>query len=257
MRCQPKDAPNSPMKLLLTTLSTLALLAPARTTPNEPAPTPKVVATGAVKGKATFSGEAPKRRKVDMGSDPACHALHKDEPLRDESMLVGEKGELGNVFVWISKGLEGQKFEAPKEPAVLDQKGCTYTPHVLGMQVGQKLVVRNSDPVTHNVHSFAKKNKAFNSSQQAGGKEIEQTFEKEEVLMQIKCDIHGWMSTYIGVVEHPFFAVTKADGTFEIPNLPVGEYTLSAKHEVLGLQKTQIKVVEGGAIETAFTFAEQ
>jgi len=245
------------MKLLLTTLSTLALLAPSRPNSNEPAPAPKAVATGAVKGKALFSGEAPKRRKVDMGSDPSCHALHKDEPLRDESMLVGEKGELGNVFVWISKGLEGQKFEAPKEPAVLDQKGCCYSPHVLGVQVGQKLLIKNSDPVTHNVHSFAKKNKAFNMTQQSGGKDIEQVFQKEEVLMQIKCDIHGWMSTYVGVVEHPFFAVTRTDGTFEIPNLPVGEYTLSAKHEALGLQKTEIKVVEGGAIETSFTFAEQ
>lgn len=242
------------MKLLLATLSSLALLS-APGSSNEP--TPAKPAVGQVKGKALFTGEAPKRRKVDMGSDPACHALHKDEPLRDESMLIGEKGELGNVFVWISKGLEGQKFEPPKEPAELDQKGCTYVPHVLGLQVGQKLHIKNADPVTHNVHSFAKKNKAFNSSQQSGGKDIEQTFDKEEVLMQIKCDIHGWMSTYVGVVEHPFFAVTKADGSFEIPNLPVGEYTLSAKHEALGLQKTQIKVTEGGTFETSFSFAEQ
>lgn len=212
---------------------------------------------GAVRGRAAFQGEAPRRRKVDMGSDPACHAQHANEPLRDESIVTDEKGGLANVFVWVSKGLEGKSFPPPAEPAVLDQKGCCYVPHVLGMQVGQKLVIKNSDPVTHNVHSFAKKNKAFNQSQQSGGKDLEQVFEKEEVLMQVKCDIHGWMSTYVGVVEHPFFAVTKADGSFEIQGLAPGEYTLSSKHEVLGTQKTSITVGAGGTVEASFTFAEQ
>lgn len=209
-----------------------------------------------MKGKALFQGEAPRRRKVDMGSDPACHALHA-EAAREESVIVGEKGELANVFVWVSKGLEGKQFPPPATPAELDQKGCTYVPHVLGLQVGQKLVIKNTDPVTHNVHSFAKKNKAFNQSQQSGGKSLEQVFDKEEVLMQIKCDIHGWMSTYVGVVAHPFFAVTKEDGTFEILGLPPGEYTLSAKHEVLGAQKTTLTVSADGVVEAAFTFAEE
>jgi plastocyanin len=159
--------------------------------------------------------------------------------------------------VWVSKGLEGKSFEPPAEPVVLDQKGCCYSPHVFGAQVGQKLVVRNSDPVTHNVHSFAKKNKAFNQSQQSGGKAIEQVLDKEEVLMQLKCDIHGWMSSYVGVVPHPFFAVTGAAGSFEITGLPPGEYTLSAKHEVFGAQKTTITVSEGGTVEASFTFAEE
>lgn len=211
---------------------------------------------GGVKGKTLFQGEAPRRRKVDMGSDPACHALHA-EAAREESVIVGEKGELANVFVWVSKGLEGKEFALPTTPAELDQKGCTYVPHVLGMRVGQKLVIKNTDPVTHNVHSFAKKNKAFNQSQQGGGKSLEQVFDKEEVLMQVKCDIHGWMSTYVGVVAHPYFAVTSADGTFEIPGLPPGEYTLSAKHEVFGTQKTAITVKAEGVVETAFTFAEE
>jgi len=158
------------MKLLLTLLALSALA------PLDPSSSARSDESGIVKGKALFQGEAPRRRKVDMGSDPACHGLHT-EPPRDESIIVGEKGELANVFVWVSKGLEGKKFEPPKEPAVLDQKGCTYVPHVLGMQVGQKLVVHNTDPVTHNVHSFAKKNKSFNQSQQAGGNSIEQVFD--------------------------------------------------------------------------------
>jgi plastocyanin len=232
----------------------LALLA-GSLAPALPARAPIGDDVGVLHGKALFQGEAPRRRKVDMGSDPACHALHS-EALRDESMIVGEKGELANVFVWVSKGLEGKSFPVPAEPAVLDQKGCCYQPHVLGMRVGQKLVVRNSDPVTHNVHSFAKKNKAFNQSQQSGGKDLEHVFEKEEVLMQIKCDIHGWMSTYVGVVEHPFFAVTGADGGFRLEGLPPGEYTLSARHEVLGTQKATVTVTAGGAIESTFTFAE-
>ncbi len=239
--------------LLLATFSAAALLSSNGTAS---ASTSRTEEVGTVKGKALFQGEAPRRRKVDMGSDPACHALHA-EALRDESVLVSEAGELANVFVWISKGLEGQTFEPPKEPAVLDQKGCCYSPHVLGMQVGQKLLVKNSDPVTHNVHSFAKKNKAFNQSQQSKGADIEQVFQKEEVLMQVKCDIHGWMSTYVGVVEHPFFAVTKVDGTFEIPKLPPGEYTLSAKHEVFGAQKATLTVSPGGVLESNFTFTEE
>jgi plastocyanin len=245
------------MKPILLTLPFLALLGshPAPATGTSSA-APRVEDAGSVRGKASFQGEAPRRRKVDMGSDPACHALHA-EPLRDESLVVDEKGGLANVFVWVSKGLEGKAFTPPSEPAVLDQKGCCYVPHVLGMQVGQKLVVKNSDPVTHNVHAFAKKNKAFNQSQQASGKDLEQVFEKEEVLMQIKCDIHGWMSTYVGVVEHPYFAVSSTDGSFEIKGLPEGEYTLSAKHETLGTQKTTIKVTATGAVEVNFGFAEQ
>lgn len=249
------------MRLFLVALTATPVLlpvapAPAGSPPPGPTPALRAGEVGAVHGQAKFQGEAPRRRKIDMGSDPACHALHA-EALRDESMLVGEQGELANVFVWVSKGLEGKTFTPPAEPAVLDQKGCTYVPHVLGLQVGQKLVVHNTDPVTHNVHAFAKKNKSFNQSQQAGGSALEQVFTKEEVLMQIKCDIHGWMSTYVGVVEHPFFAVTKADGTFEIPGLPPGEYTLSAKHEVLGTQKATVQVSADGVHETSFTFSEE
>ncbi|NOT29092.1 MAG: hypothetical protein HOP15_01450 [Planctomycetes bacterium] len=255
------------MKLVLGTLTLCAFFGSALsptspTTSFGPAPASGALVTaspgevGSVKGKALFQGEAPRRRKVDMGSDPACHALHAEDA-RDESVIVGEKGELANVFVWVSKGLEGKEFALPTTPAELDQKGCTYVPHVLGMRVGQKLVIKNADPVTHNVHSFAKKNKAFNQSQQGGGKSLEQVFDKEEVLMQVKCDIHGWMSTYVGVVAHPYFAVTKADGAFEIPGLAPGEYTLSAKHEVFGTQKTAITVKVDGVVETAFTFAEE
>jgi plastocyanin len=246
------------MKQALLLLSACALLVPppsSRTAPR--APGHRADEPGTIRGKALFLGEAPRRRKVDMGSDPSCHALHAEEPLRDESLLVGDAGGIANVFLYVSKGLEGRKFEPPREPVVLDQKGCCYVPHVLGVQVGQRLVIRNGDPVTHNVHSFAKKNKAFNQSQQSGGKDLEQVFDKEEVLMPIKCDIHGWMSTYLGVVEHPFFAVTAADGSFEIRGLPPGEYTLSAKHEALGAQKASVTVGAGGVAEANFSFAEQ
>lgn len=244
------------MKILLSCLAASAALSSSSLLHETAAARPAGDDVGTLHGKATFAGEAPRRRKVDMGSDKTCQGLHS-EPLREESLIVGEKGELANVFVWVSKGLEGKKFEPPKEPAVLEQKGCCYVPHVLGLQVGQKLVVRNTDPLTHNVHSFAKKNKAFNQSQQSGGADIEQTFDKEEVLMPLKCDIHGWMSTYVGVVEHPFFAVTRADGSFEIKGLPPGEYTLSAKHEALGLQKATVTVTAGGTIESNFSFKEE
>jgi len=233
--------------------------APIPATPSRAEPAPLVVPApgqGKAAGKALFQGDAPRRRKVDMGSDPTCQALHGEEPLREESLIVGDEGQLANVFVWISKGIDGKDYPVPGEPVVLDQKGCCYSPHVVGLRVGQKLLIKNSDPVTHNVHSFSKKNKPFNQSQQQGGKDIEQVFDKEEILVTVKCDIHGWMNTYLGVVEHPFFAVTKADGTFEIPNLPPGEYTLSARHEALGTQKTTITVTDGGTVESVFEFSE-
>jgi plastocyanin len=211
--------------------------------------------SGAIRGKCLFLGEAPKRREVDMGSDPKCHQLHADG-IREDWAIVGEHGELANVFVWVSKGFEGRKFEPPKEPAVLEQKGCVYTPHVFGVQVGQRLVIKNGDPVTHNVHSFAKKNEAFNQSQPSGGKDIERVFDHEEVFVQAKCDLHGWMSSYVGVVEHPYFAVAREDGTFEIAGLPPGEYTISAKHEAFGLQKAKVKVDAGGVSQAELAFEE-
>ncbi len=209
-----------------------------------------------VTGVAKFSGDAPKRRTVDMGSDPKCEGMH-DEGIRDESAIVGAGGELANVFVWVSKGLEGWEFTAPTDPVYVDQKGCAYVPHVLGVQVGQPLEIRNSDPVSHNVHSYAKRNNGFNQTQAPGAAALTKVFKREEVLMSLKCDIHGWMNTYVGVVETPFFAVSGEDGSFDLGKLPAGQYEVSARHEVFGRAKQTITVDESaGPVTVSFTFSE-
>lgn len=209
--------------------------------------------TAVVKGQVKFSGTPPKRRPIDMGSEPKCHETHP-EPMFDESVIVNENGTLRNVFVWIKKGIEAKNIEPPKEAVVLDQKGCHYEPHVLGVQVGQPLEIRNSDPLAHNVHGLPQLNKEFNFSQtQQGGKDTV-TFATPEVMIKLKCDIHGWMSTYVGVVKHPWFFVTKEDGAFELPKLPAGEYVIEAWHEKYGKLTETVKVADGETKELSFTF---
>jgi len=212
--------------------------------------------TATIKGTVSFPGPAPKRRRVDMGSDPECGAMHGDGML-DESAIVGADGALANVFVSVSKGLDAWTFAPPSEPAMVHQKGCAYTPHVIGMQAGQELVISNDDPVTHNVHSFAKKNASFNQSQQPGGSPISKTLDRSEQGYTLKCDIHGWMSSYVNVVDHPFFDVTGEDGAFEIAGLPPGEYTITALHEVFGREKARVSVGANRTETVEITFAQE
>ena len=182
--------------------------------------------TAHVTGKITFKGDAPKRRKIDMGSDATCGGLHAEAVL-DESAIVDAHGGLQNVLVYVRKGLEGWKFSTPTNTAELKQQGCVYAPHVLGVQVGQPVAIHNNDAVTHNVHVYANKNSSFNQTQASGGPNLELKFERNEVPITFKCDIHGWMSNYVGVFDHPFFAVSAADGSFDLGQLPAGDYTLA------------------------------
>jgi len=211
--------------------------------------------TAKVTGKATFKGEPPKRRKIDMGSDATCSSSH-GEGVLDESAIVDANGGLQNVLVYVRKGLEAWKFSAPASPALLSQQGCVYTPHVLGIQVGQPLGIRNSDAVTHNVHVYARKNSGFNQTQASGGPDLSLKFEYSEVPVTFKCDIHGWMSNYVGVFDHPFFVVTAPDGSYDLGQLPAGEYTIEAYHEVFGTQKQKLTLADGETKSLDFAFAE-
>ena len=142
----------------------------------------------------------------------------------------GAGNGLQNAFVYVKDGLGNRTFPVPKTPVVLDQQGCKYRPHVVGIQVGQPLEVRNSDSTLHNVHAIPKVNKEFNFGQPTKGMKSSRTFDKAEVMVPFKCDVHGWMNAYAGVVAHPFFAVSKADGSFEIKGLPPGSYTVEVWH---------------------------
>jgi plastocyanin len=206
-----------------------------------------------VAGRVRFVGEAPKPRELSMAANAACAAHHRGQ-LIDESVLVNADGTLRNVVVWVSGGLEGKRFEPPREPAVLDQQGCVYTPHVVTVMAGQRLLVKNSDPFLHNVRAAAKQNPSFNFGQPTvdGGRPL--TFLEPERLY-VKCDVHPWMNAHVHVLDNPFFAVTGRDGSFSLPaGLPPGTYTVSAWHEVYGEQKQQVTVEPDKPLQLSFTF---
>jgi plastocyanin len=212
---------------------------------------PAIAAT--ISGVVKFAGEQPRVRPINMGADEDCKALH-DGPVMPDSMVVNDNSTLKYVFVWVKKGLEGKAFETPKTPGHLDQIGCIYRPHVLGVMVGQTLHVTNSDPTLHNVHPLPRVNLEWNKSQAAGAGPIVETFSKPELMIPVKCNIHPWMRSYISVVEHPFFAVTGDDGEFTIEGLPPGNYTLEAVHERLGNQEIEVTAGESETKTVEFQF---
>ena len=212
------------------------------------------VVASSVTGTVTFTGTAPKLNPLAMDADPACAKKHT-APVANEMLTLGTGNTMGNVMVWVSKGLPaGKTWPAPAVPAVLDQKGCQYVPHVQGIMVGQAYKILNSDGILHNVHALPKINKGFNRPMPATVKEATATFDKAEDVFQIKCDVHPWMIAYVGTFTHPFFSVTKADGKFTIPNLDAGTYEITAWHERLGTQTASLTVGATGAKIQDFKF---
>lgn len=203
-----------------------------------------------VKGTIKFKGEAPKREPVNMDADQVCVKAHTAAVLKEE-LIVGKEGALKNVFVYLKKGLDA-KYDAPKDAVTLDQHGCQYVPHVFGLIAGQKLVVKNSDETTHNVHSYGLKNKQINNGQPAKSADIPVDGWKTQEKFWIKCDIHSWMTSYCHVVKNPFFAVTDENGNFEIKNIPAGKYTFEAIHETLGAKELELTVDAKGNVEAKF-----
>ena len=191
--------------------------------------------TGAVSGIVLFKGERPEVKELtDITGNAFCKQHHKDKLPTNERVVLGKNNDdatLTNVLVYVSKGLEGKTFESPKHKVLLDQVGCVYTPHVVAVMVGQTLAIRNSDATLHNVMSNPRVNPPFNFGQPVKGQVNDRTFKAAEFKMNLKCFMHPWMSSYVHVLEHPFFAVTQADGTFTIQGLPPGEYELTVLHE--------------------------
>ncbi|MFQ6616157.1 MAG: carboxypeptidase regulatory-like domain-containing protein [Fidelibacterota bacterium] len=211
-------------------------------------------ATGKVTGTVVYDGPVPRMKPIRMGSDPVCE-MKQEEPVRTEWLLAGENGELKNVFVFVDSGLVDTSFPIPEEPATINQEGCVYRPHVLGVQAGQPIDILNSDGTLHNVHALPKEpgNDRFNEAMPAARKKITKVFEVPEIMVRIKCDVHPWMGAFVGVVNHPFFAVTSADGSFEIPNLSPGTYTLKTWHEKLPPQTATVTIKEGETVSVDFT----
>jgi len=207
---------------------------------------------GSITGKAILEGAAPAEKPIKVDADAYCAKAHSTA-VTTRHYVVGAGGGLANVFVYVKEGLT-QKPAAPKEAKVLDQSTCLYNPYVMGIQVGQPLTIRNSDGTMHNVHCMGKSNEQFNLSQPSKGMESVKTFTKPEVMVQIKCDVHPWMFAYIGVVDHPFYAVTKEDGSYTISGLPPGEYTIEAWHNKGGTLTQKVKVEAAGATAPNFVF---
>jgi plastocyanin len=212
-------------------------------------------AQSSITGTVTYKGAAPKLPPIAMDADPACAKMH-GKPAPNEVLVLGSGNTMGNILVSVSKGLPaGKTYPAPKTAAVIDQKGCQYVPRVLGIQVGQPYRILNSDGIMHNVNAQAKVNRGFNRPMPGTLKEVTGTFDREEVLFQMKCDVHPWMTAHIAVFSHPFYSVTGTDGKFTISGLDPGTYVITAWHERLAPQTATVTVGAKEAKTQDFTFA--
>jgi plastocyanin len=203
---------------------------------------PDLANGGTITGKVSFEGTKPVMKTIDMSANPTCSREHASSPAKSEEVIVNANGTLKNAFVWIKAGLPDKNWQVPATPVELDQTGCMYKPHVLGVMAGQNIEIKNSDPTNHNIHPMPQINQDWNESQPPGSAAKMQSFPRQEVMIPVKCNIHPWMRSYIGVVNHPFFAVTGDDGTFTIKGLPPGTYTVETWHEKYGTQDQQVTV---------------
>ncbi len=190
---------------------------------------------------------------VDMSPDPVCGKV-RATPLYTQHYLVAKDGGLANVFVYIRDGLRGRTFPPPANTPLLDQVGCVFTPYVMGVRTNQVFKIRNSDPTLHNVHATPKTNEEFNLAQPVKDLVSLRQFNRPEVLVRIKCDVHPWMFAFVGVVEHPAFDVSAKDGSFKITGVPPGKYTLAAVHPKAGVLAQEVTITEKENAPVNFTF---
>lgn len=215
----------------------------------------EMAAAGSISGTVVFEGKAPKMRALAIEADPHCVAMYQGkEPPTYEFLVLGEGQTMANVLIRVVAGLPERTYPVPTEAAVLDQKGCMYSPHVLVVRPGQKLRILNPDGINHNVHAKPKVNTEFNRSMSKKRIEIEHTFTKAEDVFKINCDVHAWMAAYCVVMDHPFYAVTGIDGAFTIDNLDPGEYEIEAWQERLETQRVRVTITADEPSILDFTF---
>ncbi len=208
---------------------------------------------GSITGKVSFAGDKPVMKTLSMDAVPNCARAHTT-PQKSQEVMVNENGTLKNVFVWVKAGVPDKQWPVPPSAVKLEQKGCMYEPHVLGVMATQEIEIINDDPTNHNIHPLPKVNQEWNESQPPKGDPKKKSFARQEVLISVKCNVHPWMRAYIGVVGHPFFAVTGDDGTFTIKGLPPGTYTVEAIQEKFGSKEMQVTVGAKEAKTADFDF---
>lgn len=235
-----------------------ALLAACAGAPSAPPPPPhgaippaQVIGSATVRGRVVLAVAPPPRETIKI-TEPGCRHGRTEEPL-SETVVANPDGTLRNVLVYVKSGLGSRVFAPPTTPAVLDQKGCVYVPHVLAVQANELVTFLNSDPTLHNVHAVARINPAFNVGMAVKGQKITRFFPKPEIV-KMKCDVHSWMTSYIGVFADPFHMVTGEGGAFDLKGLPAGTYEIEAWHEAYGSRVTSVTVADGETKEAEFRF---
>jgi plastocyanin len=240
------------MKRLIALLGAVALVtgcssksSQTPSAPQSPPPAPSYfhvdpTTAGSISGTVHWSGHRSPPLAIDMSSDPACVTANKTKVYED-SLVLSKSNQVANAVIYIKSGLEGKSFEPPSSAITIDQRGCWFRPRVLALQTGQEVDILNSDPVTHNIHPMAHVNREWNHTQAPGDPPMKRKFLKPEFI-PVKCNIHNWMHASIAVFDTPYFAVSAPDGSFTLPNLPPGTYTLALWHEKLGTQEQQVVV---------------
>lgn len=227
-----------------------ASVKPVASASSETEVAPTAPSKGRITGMIKVDGEVDKSEPVDMASDPTCVAMHGDRPMLNPiGIILSDEGGLKNVFIQLTR-VPDKKYDRPEEPVVVNQVGCAYEPHVWGIMKRQELKILNSDATLHNIHSMPKSNKEFNLAMPNEGDERTQKFKKAEDAIKIKCDVHPWMAMFAFVLEHPYYAVSAADGTFALDTtgLPDGEYGVKYWHEVLGEAEGNVTIEDGAAV---------
>jgi len=208
---------------------------------------------GSITGTVTLEGAPPAFKPIDMSASPACAAANPS-PVVPPIVVVGERGVLANVVIFVKDGLGSYRFDPPSDPAILGQKNCMYEPHVSALMTNQPFQIQNNDPTMHNVHPMPKHNRQWSTSQPAGSAALKATFERPEFAMPVLCNVHPWMRAFVFVFDHPYFAVTPKTGQFQLQNLPPGTYTIEAWHENYGTLDQTVTIGPKESRAISFTF---